>query len=180
MTSRLVSFVVPSEFVTAHAVLTPAELGTGFIDGWLDAHGVVQVALAKLEKGIPLSDVEDRIALLLTDQYDELPDLVAELFPEVSSRASEPTAVWLFIALAWVIAGPSGFDNPQQVIDMLYADFGYPDEVEALVSYMPAPPDSESSPEAIRHRWVEYLDRKSAEYSMRTNAMTHPARPSPW
>jgi hypothetical protein len=67
MTSRLVGLVVPAEFVLAHSVPTPTELQRGFVDGWLDAHGVVQAVLAKSARGIPTSEVEDRIGLLLSD-----------------------------------------------------------------------------------------------------------------
>jgi hypothetical protein len=53
MTSRLVGFVVPAEFVLAHSVPTPTELQRGFVDGWLDAHGVVQAPTCEVRQRYP-------------------------------------------------------------------------------------------------------------------------------
>jgi len=102
------------------------KLGPVLSEGWLDARGVVQIAVAKSTDGLGASEVEEQIALLLPDQLDQLSELLGTVDPDYSeSQAS--TELWLFIALAWVVTGRGGFEDPQSVVDMLYADFGYAD-----------------------------------------------------
>jgi hypothetical protein len=53
------------------------------------------------------------------------------------------------------------------VIEMLYADFGYPEEIEGLVRFMPSPPGAETGYRAVEQRWEDFVSRKSAQYGDR-------------
>jgi hypothetical protein len=57
--------------------------------------------------------------------------------------------------------------EPLEVIEMLYADFGYPKEIEGLVRFMPPPPGAASGHRAIEQRWENFLSRKSDQYRVR-------------
>lgn len=50
---------------------------------------------------------------------------------------------------------------------MLYADFGYPEEIEGLVRFMPSPPGAETGYRAVEQRWEDFVSRKSAQYGDR-------------
>jgi hypothetical protein len=80
---------------------------------------------------------------------------------------SEPYRVWLYLALAWLHDHQDEHADPLQLIEMLYADFGYPTEIEGLVRYMPAPRGTPTGVEGIEERWRAYLQQRSHEYKTR-------------
>lgn len=163
---ELVRFEIPADFVLARALPTGAELAYGFRHGWLRRADVVTLALARYEAGSRLSQPEEQLALLLSDELDRVDDLVAEL--EISDEPAEQrAALWLFLALAWLLDHRESFDDPHAVIEMLYADFGYPQEIQGLVRYMPPVTGPSPSPQAIDDHWRRYVERRTAEYRSR-------------
>jgi len=159
----LVKFTIPAEFVTARVSLTPGELVYGFRHGWLGDRAVVEVALAAYEAGRDLPSAEEELALLLSDSLERVPELVEDL-ARSSAEEPDPGGVWLYLALAWLYEHRSEHLESLEVIEMLYADFGYPEEIEGLVRFMPPPPGAETGHRAIEQRWEDFLGRKSAQY----------------
>jgi len=167
--SDLVKFRIPAAFVTDHVTLTPDELAYGFRHGWLTPQDVVQVALATLSAGASLSQPEEALALLLSDELDQVPFLIDEL-EHVGAQDGDPAAVWLFLALAWIYEHRTEFYDPFAMIEMLYADFGYPDDIKGFVRFMPAPPGSPAGLGAMTNAWRAYLEKGAEAYR-------HQARP---
>jgi hypothetical protein len=163
MSDDLVKFAIPAGFVTARVLLTPGELVYGYRHGWLGARDVVEVALAAFEAGGDLPSAEEELALLLSVSLGRVPELLEEL---AQSSAEEPDlgGVWLLLALAWLHEHRSEHLEPLEVIEMLYADFDYPEEIEGLVRFMPPPPGAASGHRAIEQRWEDFVSRKSAQY----------------
>jgi hypothetical protein len=132
----------------------------------LTAEDVIQIALAALKTDRKLSPPEEELALLLSREADQVPDLVDAL--EVAGgQQDNVTAIWIFLALAWIYEHRSSFDNPFQTIDMLYADFEYPTEMESLISYMPVAPGMAVGLAAIAERWRAYLASRAEYYRTR-------------
>ena len=145
---------------------TSAEIAYGVQHGWLSRQDAIAVALAKYEAGTELNSAEEELALLLSDDVDHLGDLIADL--AVSDEPPERRArLWLFLALASLREHRSQYADPLGVIEMLYADFDYPDEIRGLVRYMPARPGETASIEGVERRWQEYVDRVGTEYRHR-------------
>lgn len=163
MSDDLVGFAISAGFVTARARLTPGELVCGHQHGWLGNRDVVEVALAAYEVGGNLPPAEEQLALLLSDDLASVPELVEELALSATEE-NDPAAVWLFLALAWLYEHRSDYPEPLEVIEQLYADFDYPEEITGLVRFMPAPPGAATGYRAIEQRWEEFLKRKSAQY----------------
>lgn len=163
MNDALVKFQLPAAFVASRVSLRPNELKYGYECQWLDDAGVVGVAEAALVGGETLVAPMDELALLLSDDYDRIPDLLSE----VSDGSGSPERVWLYLTVAWVHANKQEIADPLGVVEMLYADFGYPPEIEGFVRYMPAPPGAASGLDAIEDRWNDYLVRQQTEYSHR-------------
>ena len=162
----LIRFHIPAEFVASHGLPTATELAYGYRNGWLLREDVVAIALRKYEAELPLRDAEEALALLLSDDYDQVDDLVDGLV--YGDQPEEQRArYWLFLALAWLREHPELADDPFEAIEMLYADFGYPAEIQGLVRYMPPPPGTRTGLDAIRERWGAYLDHASSEYRQR-------------
>jgi hypothetical protein len=163
----LVKFHVPASFVMNHVALRARELAYGFKHGWLTAADAVQLVIASLEAGAPLSQCEEEIALLRPTELGQMPFLIDEL-ERVSAKETDPAAVWLFLALAWIYGHRTSFYDPLGMIEMLYADFGYPDEIKRFVRFMPASPGLATGLDAIAENWRAYVEKKTEEYRTRT------------
>jgi len=162
----LIRFNVPAAFVVARAMPTGAELAYGYREGWLTSGDVVAVALAKYQADLALTSAEEELALLLSADLDRVDELVADL-EIVDEPAEQRARLWLFLALAWLLEHREDFSDPLEVIEMLYADFDYPDEIQGLVRFMPAAPGDDASLDAIVRRWRAFVDRLSSEYEKR-------------
>ena len=59
--------------------------------------------------------------------------------------------------------GPGSRRHPAlRVIEMLWTDFGYPDEIRNLIGFVPAEPGELIGTEAIECRWRDYVERVRA------------------
>lgn len=164
--NRLVSFRIPADYVMARAVPTAPEIACGVEQGWLSPFDAVTIAVEKLARGCLLMPPEERLALLLADDLDEVPALVSELgvgFEPMELRER----LWLFLALDWLADHRGDFDDPYEVIEKLYADFGYPTEIAGLVRWMPVAEGEPTGLAAIDERWQTYLDAARAAYLAR-------------
>jgi len=62
-----------------------------------------------------------------------------------------------------VPGGPGSRRHPAlRVIEMLWTDFGYPDEIRNLIGFVPAEPGELIGTEAIECRWRDYVERVRA------------------
>lgn len=178
MNDSLVRFRIPAPYVLERAIPTAAELGFGYHHGWLSQEDTVAIAAAKGGAGAPLLDAEKELAQLLPDDFIRVDPLAEEL--EVSDEPVERRArLWLFLALAWVYDHRSEFADPFETIEMLYADFDYPEEIQGLVRYMPAKAGEDVGLDAIDKRWRQYLNRKADEYQERDRSNLTTARLPP-
>jgi hypothetical protein len=156
---------LPGDFVTARVMLTPAELATGYEMGLLDDRGAVKVAESLLAGGAIPSWVED-LAILLSSEYDRVPELLSERASS-ESPIEDPSRVWLFLVLAHLHAHRDEVADPLGEIESIYADFEYPAEIDGLVRYLPAPADGEAGPAAVEARWQAYIDQRTSHYAGR-------------
>jgi hypothetical protein len=166
----LIRFRIPAEFVARHGLPTATELAYGYGGGWLLREDVVAIALRKYEVGLPLRDAEEALALLLSDDIGRVDDLVDEL-----RHGDQPEELraryWLFLALAWLREHPDLAEDPLQAIELLYADFGYPAEIDMIVRSMPPSPGERTGLAAMRKRWTAYVDDLTSEYRHRQDVL---------
>ena len=169
--NELVGLQVPAEFVVALVLPTAAEIGFGLREGWLSRQDAILIAVAKYNRGAQLTGPELELVLLLPQDADRVDDLIDQL--EVSDEPTEQRArVWVFLTLAWVLEHRDSYDDPYEVVGMLFTDFDYPPEITRLVGFMPAPVGEPVGPSAIDKRWREYIERVSEEYRERNASMT--------
>ncbi len=161
--TRLVDIELPASFIVQRVLPTGAEVAYGFQEGWLSRNAVIAIELAKYEAGLSLSSAEEELALLLSDDVDRVDELVRNL--EISDEPTERRArLWLYLALAWLLDHRSDYDDVLEVIEMLYADFDYPEEIRSLVRFMPPGPGDRPGVEGIEQRWRDFVDRVGREY----------------
>ncbi|WP_062987687.1 DUF2247 family protein [Nocardia anaemiae] len=152
-----VKFKIPADFVASWAYLTPGELRYGYQNDWLTSEDVVQLTLTSVVPSSTKMDVVSDISLLLSDELYRLPELMDKL-------ADHNDEVWIYLTLAWVHENQSKFDEPLQTVELLYADFGYPDDVAAFVRFMPPPTGGLPGMLGIKQRWQQYLVDKRAHF----------------
>ncbi|MGH9119513.1 MAG: DUF2247 family protein [Acidimicrobiales bacterium] len=152
-------------FILERVYPTAAELVVGYEHGWLGPRDAVEVTLAKLKAGSSLAPEEESIALLLSDDLDQVDDLIAALRQRVEPAGFEPVRVWLYLALGWLWARRTSIEDPHRMLEEVYTQFGYPSEIAHLVEYMPVQPGGRVGPTAIDDNWEEYLRARSVEYA---------------
>jgi hypothetical protein len=167
MTDRLVELVLPASFVVRRVALTPEELAYGYRQGWLGDRDVIEIALAALKSGASLTAGEEELALLLSDEVERVPRLVEQLAPPVEVDDPNTRPVWVFLVLAWLYDHRFESDDPLGVVELVYADFGYPEEIEGLVRFLPEESGTGSGVEEVLRRWQKFVSSKSAEYRER-------------
>lgn len=155
-----VKFNIPASFIVEWAELTPSELRYGYEHQWITSKDVVALALTSIVPADDKMDVIEDISLLLSDELDRLPDLMDKLF-------DHDEKVWLYLALAWVHENRGEFEEPFKTVDMLYADFGYPDDVGDFVTFMPPPPGGVPGVPGLAQRWQKYLDINRSHFLQR-------------
>lgn len=159
-------FELSGQFVLDHVVPTPAELVCGYRLGWIAPQVAVRLALAGLEVIPDLPTSYEDLALLLSDQLDQVPQLMDAL-----GRAADPTErdaqVWLFLVLCWVFKHRTEFSDPFSIVERLYDDFNFPEEIEGFVRFFPVAGDSPTGEAALFDRWAKYLETASEKYRRR-------------
>jgi hypothetical protein len=163
MNYDLVKFKIPADFVAARVILTPAELAYGYRHDWIDEAACVHLALAGMHAVPEPSAAYEELALLLSDNLDRVSRLVDEIPADDNDGE-----IWLYLALARLFEKRSESSDVLAVVEQLYADFGYPSEIESLVRYMPVKEGDDVGEDAIFTRWEEYLDRVVARYRSRS------------
>lgn len=164
-------YQIPARFVLARLLPTPAELVYGYQHGWLADSDVVTIAVAVLESGRTLSQPEVGLALLLSEDIGQVATLVGDLETTAGVEATA-AAAWLFLALSWLYEHRTDVSDPFEVIEILYADFDYPADMQGLVRFMPPAPGEATGLAAIEERWRAYISRLAASYRRRTDGDT--------
>jgi len=82
---------------------------------------------------------------------------------------------WLFIILKWVYINRDDYKDPLEEVEIIYADFEYPEVITPFVRYMP--PDKSYNPRNFEYseninrlysNWKRYLDIEEAKLSSKS------------
>jgi len=143
------------EFITGRVLLTDNELLYGYSCKWIDERASIAIALSQYERGCA-TRITEKIALLLDSERFKIGDMAHSLSRDGSVDAGVER-VWLYLFLAWLYEAD---DSPQsfEIVDEIYADFGYPEAIEGFVSYMPSPPGRAGGPSGMDERWRLFVD----------------------
>lgn len=161
--SRLTDLKIPASFIGDWGLPTGPELGYGFRQGWITAQDVIRVALTKYEAGVRLTPDEEELALLMSDQLEQVGDIAERL--EFSDQPVERRVrYWALLTFGWLLENRSNYTDPFRLIDMLYADFDYPEEVRPFVGYTPLNPGDTPGREGLLERWRDCVDQWRREY----------------
>ena len=150
---------IPLEFIRERHGLTWREVEVGIREQWLRRCDAVVIAIARVEGGNEDPDLLALAGVLKEDEGD-VADLVSALVTRILGNSEQDARLsWMRILLAWVYEKRSGFSDPLGIVEQIYADFGYPDEIRHLVRYNP-PDDSspEGGEDSLLRKWAEYVN----------------------
>jgi hypothetical protein len=78
--------------------------------------------------------------------------------------SNELREAWLDVVLAWLYDHRAELEDPLEMVEAVYADFGYPAQIASFVRCMPMQGPDLGSPAAneqrLFERWKRYLDRR--------------------
>jgi hypothetical protein len=129
------------------------------IIGW---RNLTEFAKAGVD-GIVVDNALSQLANLTKEEASNAGDLARSLaaarvpIPEVTIKKK-----WLYVLLRWLHERKQEFPDPLGLVEQIYTDFGYPEEIEGLVRWMPsAEPvqDREEGLARIEQKWMSYLER---------------------
>lgn len=116
------------------------------------------IAVEQVERGGEAGDLLD-LAGVLRDDEDQVAGLLSALVSRVPGNSEQDARLtWMRILLAWAYEKRSSFSDPLSIVEQVYVDFGYPNEIRHLVRYNPPDDSSSENGESYLLRmWGEYV-----------------------
>jgi hypothetical protein len=156
---------LPTDFVLSHVSLTWREILWGYDHGWINCKGLTELATRRLTTNDPTPPAEVELAGLVVGESSRARALAEELASQERPLSDEVIKrKWLYLILRWLFENRERAADPFALVDELYSDFDYPDEVAPFVRYMPPEdgyyPSKHSETENYDHmlqQWRDYL-----------------------
>lgn len=152
---------IPFDFVEPRAGASWTTLRHGLENLWLDPDAAIVAARRRLAD--PTFFDETISELSRADSVDRIVCLVDELAgrePEVAVDVLRRS--WLFLVLAWLWEHRAEEEDPLRMVELVYAEFGYPREVASFVRYMPMEGDDlgsrERNEQRLFDRWRQFVE----------------------
>jgi hypothetical protein len=154
---------IPGRFVRDRIRVGWRELRFGLDHGLLDPEAAVELAIDQVaELAAPSAVLLELAAAGVGDPTAALVATLADAEPELPE--AELREAWLDVVLAWLYDHRAELEDPLQMVEAVYADFGYPAQIASFVRYMPMQGPDLGSPAAneqrLFERWKRYLDRR--------------------
>lgn len=158
---------VPYSFIRKRTRLTWNEVKYGIMQGLFHPRDATEVALDAVERG---ADSELILELAASNPHESVLSLVERLAAcETPQEVRAVQRKWTFLVLAWVFEHRNEYEDPLDIIEKIYADLDYPEQVAPFVRYMPEEgPDlgsKERNEQRLFQRWAAYLNAETLAHS---------------
>lgn len=168
---ELISFELPFDFLINHVDLCWSDIKFGLDNHLITPNIAIDMAVYSLNQGSNNPDpaVVDLATLPYGSFVHKHIDTLSE--QETTHEKNSTQHKWLYLVLAWVYEHKSQFHDPLEIVEYIYSDFDYPDEIATFVRYMPDfRPDDNSSindnwQDRLFTRWLSFLKSKSEKYN---------------
>ncbi|WP_240358773.1 DUF2247 family protein [Myxococcus vastator] len=166
----LVKLGIPYGFLRERTRLTWREVLFGMDNELLSSEVPVEKAVEQL--GIEDGPARALVDLAGLEPWRSPRDYVGALADaEARQDAEAIKGKWLYLVLDWVFINREHFADPLEMVEKIYADFGYPERIARFIRYMPSDePDlgsRELNEQRLYGQWKNCLDELSVEYSPR-------------
>lgn len=127
---------------------------------WLRPLDAVSIAVERVEGGDDDADVLGLAGVLSNEEYlvDSILSKIAERIPGNSEPEARRT--WMRVMLLWLYEHRESVSDPLEIVEEIYADFGYPEEIRHLVRYEPtadASPVDPGGANSIMEKLASYV-----------------------
>lgn len=159
----MISISIPYEFISRHARLDWSDVAYGLENRYIAPKVAIETAVSRLCEDDSASVEEVELAGL--SEAESVYELVERLSENEFRENEERKNKWLFLVLAWLYEIKESLDDPLSLVEEVYSDFDYPQELATFVRYMPMDGPDLGSKEANEARlyenWKTYLDQMS-------------------
>lgn len=157
--------VIPNSFICTCVSLCWRDVAWGYERKLVDWRFIVDVAEYFVSRG-SVDTLESEILSLGELDIEEIERKLYSLADNEGDRHdSNSQEKWLYIALKWVFENKDDLSDPLGMVELIYADFDYPMEMENFVRYMPCQdgykPEEHTAQqniERIFYNWYSYLE----------------------
>lgn len=164
--THLVRFTIPADFISARVTLTTEELVWGYRESWLSPSALAELA-RDISADLPDLPAEEEMLYLLPSEAEEKVRTAILAYDNVNSANPETGKVWGYLALAIVHERRDTISGFWDLIEMMWSDLGYPEEMEPFIYHLPLPPGEEPGELAMLRRLESYLVEQAGRYRAR-------------
>lgn len=166
---------IPYSFASKHVDLSWEDIFWGYEHGLIGWSGVVDYAIDRVAAGSN-EPAEIELASLTKSDAWRVGELLKKIVPLVSDeKQMTAKGKWLYLTLAWLFENRFSCSDPLGQVEVIYANFDYPHEIESFVRYMPPAdghdPTAQSHAENERRlleNWQRYLHAAESKYKTRS------------
>ncbi|PIE64784.1 MAG: hypothetical protein CSA24_02990 [Deltaproteobacteria bacterium] len=163
-----VRFSIPWSFIHTRMALSWRGILFGIENGLAAPTLPVEAAMHQLESQD--DTVAEVLALAIAEKDEPVLPLVRTLAAtEAPVEPAQHRQVWLYLTMAWAYEHRDELADPLGLVEMIYADFGYPDSISGLIRYMPSDePDlggAEANERRLLSRWQSFLVEEASRLS---------------
>lgn len=162
-----VQISIPYSFIRQRTQLTWSDVRFGIEQGLLRGTDVAGVAADQMERGS-----HDELVVELAGAAPDEPvlDRVQTLASaEQSEDLLDIRRKWAYLALAWIFEHRAHYPDGLDLVEKVYADLDYPEQVAPFVRYMPSDePDlgsRERNEQRLISKWADYLRAERARFA---------------
>lgn len=158
----MISAKISFEFLADFCHLTWRDIEFGLSHNYISPTVAIDFACSRICDNKDLDPVELIIAGCSKD--DPMLERVSTLAErEAITTSADVRARWLCILLAWLYENRAMFEDPLGILEEIYTDFDYPQEIAHLIRYMPnAEPDlgsKEANLARLFTRWGAFISK---------------------
>jgi hypothetical protein len=127
---------IPLKFLLANPRLSWEDIRYGLEKRHIDEGDVIGLAMDYVSRSDNGSPLEIELAGLFQNEQLRVAELLTELAADQETQESAKDT-WLYLLLAWLYEQRESFDDPLAMIEQIYSDYDYPEEMACFVRYMP-------------------------------------------
>jgi hypothetical protein len=167
------SIIFSYSFALDSATLNWYDIWIAIDNGFLPHQSAIEHAVSQLPQEEDYSQAVLDLACLSSDEAvypHSIQPYINELANEVSEQEKDITKQkMLYLVLKWIFEHRCDYEDPLEVVEVIYADFDYPKTVSNFVRYMPmTQPDLgsvELNSKRLFNNWANYLKEQKVVFA---------------
>ena len=161
------NILLPHDYVVSTVNLTWSDLLFAVENGFMARVAAVEHAQYVIEK--EEESPQKVLDLAWVGNEEDMYLYLKELANHSSEQASNmPQNKFLYLLLNWIYENKERYSDPLEMVETIYADFDYPEEISKFVRYMPTTQSilssNETSVDRLYNNWVTFLKEEKMKY----------------